>query len=306
VLYLDGREVQGVVAIGSDLDGQTLQFRLHRNSDNDEIWADLLGKPSVVRSERFLNRPVEVSVGLENDNAAPTAIKGDKFMLARIQGWQFLICSLIVIGLAIAFWRLARTTDILRDVGPKPPSGVKKPYSLARFQMAVWFFLVITSFLYIWVVTGAHDTINESVLGLIGIGAGAALGAAAIDVNKRAETANKVSALTTEIAALDQKIQATPAPPDLAALQQEKTAKEDEREAATPRTAGFLNDLLTDADGHTFHRFQMFVWTVVLGLLFLISVWQRLSMPEFSATLLALLGISAGTYLGFKIPENQG
>ncbi len=28
-------------------------------------------------------------------------------------------------------------------------------------------------------------------------------------------------------------------------------------------------------------------------------------MPEFSATLLAMLGISAGTYLGFKIPEKD-
>jgi hypothetical protein len=49
----------------------------------------------------------------------------------------------------------------------------------------------------------------------------------------------------------------------------------------------------------------MLVWTLVLGILFIYSVWYRLSMPEFSATLLALLGISSGTYLGFKIPENQ-
>jgi hypothetical protein len=62
---------------------------------------------------------------------------------------------------------------------------------------------------------------------------------------------------------------------------------------------------LSDAYGISFHRFQMFVWTVVLWLLFLASVWTRLSMPEFSATLLAMLGVSAGTYLGFKIPEKD-
>jgi hypothetical protein len=28
-------------------------------------------------------------------------------------------------------------------------------------------------------------------------------------------------------------------------------------------------------------------------------------MPQFSDTLLALMGISAGTYVGFKIPEQQ-
>ena len=43
----------------------------------------------------------------------------------------------------------------------------------------------------------------------------------------------------------------------------------------------------------------------VLGVLFVYSVWNRLSMPEFSAMLLGLLGISDGTYLGFKIPERQ-
>ena len=70
-------------------------------------------------------------------------------------------------------------------------------------------------------------------------------------------------------------------------------------------THGFLSDILSDANGISFHRLQMFVWTLILGLLFIYSVWMRLSMPEFSATLLALQGITAGTYLGFKIPEKQ-
>jgi hypothetical protein len=76
--------------------------------------------------------------------------------------------------------------------------------------------------------------------------------------------------------------------------------------AVNPQASGgFLRDVLSDAYGISFHRFQMFVWTVVLWLLFLASVWTRLSMPEFSATLLAMLGVSAGTYLGFKIPEKD-
>jgi hypothetical protein len=49
----------------------------------------------------------------------------------------------------------------------------------------------------------------------------------------------------------------------------------------------------------------MVVWTLVLGLVFVHSVWQRVSMPEFSSTLLALMGVSGGTYVGFKIPEKQ-
>jgi hypothetical protein len=67
-----------------------------------------------------------------------------------------------------------------------------------------------------------------------------------------------------------------------------------------------MMDVLTDGEtGISFHRFQMFVWTLILGVLFIHAVWYRLSMPEFDPTLLALLGISSGTYLGFKIPEGQ-
>jgi hypothetical protein len=72
-----------------------------------------------------------------------------------------------------------------------------------------------------------------------------------------------------------------------------------------PVTGGFVSDMVSDANGVTFHRFQIVVWTLVLGVIFMWSVWKKLSMPEFSDTLLALMGISAGTYIGFKIPEKQ-
>jgi hypothetical protein len=74
--------------------------------------------------------------------------------------------------------------------------------------------------------------------------------------------------------------------------------------ATVPQTRGFFRDILSDSNGTGgLHRFQIFVWTIVLGIIFLVSVVTELSMPEFSATLLATMGISAGTYLGFKFPE---
>jgi hypothetical protein len=42
---------------------------------------------------------------------------------------------------------------------------------------------------------------------------------------------------------------------------------------------------------------------VVLGFIFIGHVYRDLAMPEFNTTLLGLMGISAGTYLGLKIPE---
>jgi hypothetical protein len=53
---------------------------------------------------------------------------------------------------------------------------------------------------------------------------------------------------------------------------------------------------------YSFHRFQMLAWTLLLGFVFAIKVSADRAMPEFNAMTLALLGISAGTYLGFKLP----
>jgi hypothetical protein len=40
-----------------------------------------------------------------------------------------------------------------------------------------------------------------------------------------------------------------------------------------------------------------------LGVAFVLEVWRTLAMPEFNSTLLALMGISAAGYVGFKFPE---
>jgi hypothetical protein len=68
-------------------------------------------------------------------------------------------------------------------------------------------------------------------------------------------------------------------------------------------STNFFDDILSDGNGYSFHRFQIFAWTIVLGILFVSAVWAELAMPQFNETLLALMGVSAGTYLGFKFPE---
>lgn len=79
-----------------------------------------------------------------------------------------------------------------------------------------------------------------------------------------------------------------------------------DRTPAPGESGVFFRDLLSDANGITIQRFQMLVMTIALGLMFLIHVATHLTMPEFDASLLTLLGISAGTYVGLKIPEDQG
>ena len=64
-----------------------------------------------------------------------------------------------------------------------------------------------------------------------------------------------------------------------------------------------ITDILSDANGISFHRFQIASWTLVLSIIFVVDVWQNLAMPTFNTTLMGMLGLSAGTYLGLKIPE---
>ena len=62
-------------------------------------------------------------------------------------------------------------------------------------------------------------------------------------------------------------------------------------------------DILSDANGVSFHRFQLFGWTVVLGIVFAVAAYRDLAMPIFDTTLMGLLGLSAGSSLGLKNPE---
>jgi hypothetical protein len=70
-------------------------------------------------------------------------------------------------------------------------------------------------------------------------------------------------------------------------------------------TAGFLRDILTDINGITLARLQMVIWNASLGSLFLVQVLADLRIPELDPSTLALLGLSAGAYVGFKVPEQQ-
>ena len=335
VLFLDGQPIKGNAGVpvkGGELipvpaaDLYLLEFQLQRNDASRAAWAGLLGSPSLTRSRR----PVTVSVG--PPDAQPFAYtdpnnKPQIELRSYYRRW-FIGMLLVVMAAVMVFVYLARTTNIIRDSHPpKPPQGAKKPYSLALAQAAFWFFLVFGSFLFIALVTGEYDTtITQQALILMGIGTGTALGAAMIDSSKRNTATATLSTLEPKRAELEEEAKQLRAKIDAgtggqqaladASVQLKETeAKLDDTKAqieeaksglSKPVSETFFQDILTDADGVNFHRFQMLIWTIVLGGLFVYGVYRALAMPEFSATLIALMGISSGTYLGFKIPENHG
>ncbi len=352
----------------------TFGFSLVRNEDSKPGWSHLLNKPGfsrkVVVSAGFENgeeihsqltpdettkttkklkelQKKRASISLSDKHALEENERQQKVEQERLLDQQFYLTIIpkfstaigltVILGAVIAFLALARYTHIIRDPAtPRRPDG-RRPYSLARGQMAFWFFLVIASYFFLWIVTGDMDTLNASVLALIGISAGTALGSAFIDASKpisagssgnqpivdvtrphnevlaelkklRAETQQELEAL--------QKARALISPSDKHALDENEQQQNEVRKRLAnyrwqsayfgwPTWRGVMYDLLAENNQISFHRFQIFVWTLILGIMFVANVYSELAMPEFSATLLGLLGISAGTYVGFKLPETK-
>ena len=316
----------------------TVGFSLVRNEPSKPGWSHLLNQP-------VFNRQAIVSVGFENGQEMKSELTHDKstgrkdqqFYLTIIPKLRTAFGLIVILTALIAFSALARYTHIIRDANaPRRPDG-QRPYSLARGQMAFWFFLVITSYFFLWIVIGDMNTLNSSVLALVGISAGTALASAFVDASKPAPTGssgnqpivdvtrphlevlaelNQLRADTQKELEAVQKARTLISPSDKEALDDNEQQQNDFRERlanyrwqsayfAWPTWKGVMYDLLAENNLISFHRFQIFVWTLILGIMFIVNVYNELAMPEFSATLLGLLGISAGTYVGFKLPESK-
>ncbi|HET6854950.1 MAG TPA: hypothetical protein VFH46_21795 [Pyrinomonadaceae bacterium] len=326
VPYIDGRAIKGNYPEEIHLERGRVIYHLEITPENKKVWTDLLGAPVAMK------RPVSLSVGLETGSAFDSVHPENNPVPLIVISPIYAVLALVIIfvTLALLLW-LVRKTNIIREPGPPPAPGKHRPYNLGRAQMAFWFFLIYASYVSIWLITSALDTITASLLALMGISAGTALGEALIDTGKDTAKANQLRDLTAEKLAIEQSI--AEAQTQVDALNAAPVAATDQmtrdtlnRQLIDGRTrigqidqqlralslrqspmvsSGFLRDILADSSGYSFHRFQIFAWTIVLGVIFLSTVYNNLTMPEFSPTLLGLMGLSAGTYIGFKFPEQK-
>jgi hypothetical protein len=319
-----------------------LDFSLVRDSKDKksrEDWSWLLKTPGTAPA-------MPVAVGIYNPlsnsgHVLPSyvdkGINPQEFRLVRIawDGWT--LTGILLLGAALLlFLLLASRTGIIRDPNQPIREDGLPPYSLGRCQMAWWFFLVASAFCFLWIVTGRGDTdtINSTVLGLIGISAGTALGASIIS-NNQANTASAAAPpqrnFPAEISLARQalaeakkaraKLRQQPGinNSELTAIdgeiREKARALDDLRNEFRAWKREHRNQLLMDilSDDSvagtrrilTFHRFQIVVWTLVLGMVFVSNVLSDLVMPTFDSGVLMLMGISSGTYLGFKLPTGS-
>ena len=192
--------------------------------------------------------------------------------------------------------------------------------------MAFWFMLIFSTFILLFLLLGDANTISAQALALMGISGTTALAAVAVDVQKDspADAVNRglralglhdyddVCRVRKEIADRSAELAATtpPKPARVHQLQGEIQDRNNILRTYEDRirpfvSEGWFADMTTDLNGAALHRLQVFCWTLVLGAIFLYSVWRDLAMPEFNGPLLTLLGISSAGYIGFKIPESN-
>lgn len=259
VPWLDGLPIAGLEPRAVDLRAQRLIFHLSTTPGSRDNWRLLLGAPEGLR------RPVTFSVGPAEGPPFPSAFdRHNPLPLTVISPVYGVVAAAVVLVALLVLVHLARNTRLIRRSGPRTGEGALPAYDLARFQMAFWFFLVFAGWTSIWLVTDDPNAINASILALMGISAGTALGDAVIDAGDRQHT-----------------VAAAP---------------------RSPASRGFLVDLVSDEGGCRLDRFQSVAFTAALGMVFCSEAYNHLDMPVFSPSLLALMGLSSGTYLGFRLP----
>lgn len=213
-----------------------------------------------------------VTIGMANkpadaDAVLPRAQAATVPTLEIFNLWLSVLGAAGIVAIATGIIMACWNTGLLRDRVPLPGGADQPPFSLGRVQMAVWLVLSVGGYLAIWLITGARSgLITPGLLTLLGISGMSGLAARLIDVG-------------------------TPAP-------------------ASARSAGFFRDIVSEGYGAdrsvAVHRLQMLAWTLILGMIFVWTVLTSFSFPDFDSNLLLLMGISSGTYIGFKFPEKSG
>ena len=299
-----------------------LRFKIVLTEANKQQWLELLGgiglggKPVAVSIAMVdLFEPGKTRIMPTEINPSLPAPEWQKVSLKASTDWLTGVLLVCFFLLFVIFLYYAFATKVLRDLAP---DGLWH-LGLGQCQMAFWFFIVTGSYIFLWIVTGDYKTLTSQELLLLGISSVTGLGAYLIA--DKSDTAAKPlgsDVLTREEMELDTAEELEPR----LATESEKAAQLTGAETLTSqrRVAEFkrraeyykkgwvaalwrsMNDLLSEAnDGRpSFYRFQMIGWTLAFGVIFVRAVYYKLAMPEFSADQLLLMGISNGTYLGFK------
>jgi hypothetical protein len=313
--------------VPKDKDDDTLhelEFRLRRLPGDEDAWSSLYDGTKAIHNVR-----VSVGVGLDkNVYVFDTAVfpqaenKVQRVQLVLYQSsWLWGVTAVLILVLLGGIY-LSAKTPLLRDTDVPLRADGCPQFSLSRLQLACWTYLAVGAFLIIWLVTDRLDTLNTTILALLGISSGTLLASKIANTSTLESTDTRAEVeramrrgkscqvlceeleneLQTVEAALRDRIAAGDANvADLSIRLQ--GLKDDLDYLRQGRISRFFNDLLAENGRVTVHRLQILIWTGVLVVVFVKKVMSELSMPVFSETLLGLMGLSSATYIALKIPE---
>ena len=191
---------------------------------------------------------------------------------------SWLIIIFIIIAIS-TFILMLTHKDLLRDevqeeafnkfVSDHNIINPKKPFSLARVQIAMWTIIIIFTYLDVYFCKGCCNTIslslNKTALILLGISIGTTAIAGTID----------------------------------------NSQQNNQRHQNEPSN-GILLDILSDGNGISIHRFQVILFTIVAMIIYINKVsCNCATLPELDDTLLGIITISYSGYVGMKINENK-
>jgi len=197
-------------------------------------------------------------------------------------GWEvlrFIICIILLLAVLAGGIYLSVTTALCRDVSYKENGELRpvkeRPFSFARVQLFWWTLVVLTCYIYFYAVIGELLPPNITTATLLGFGS--IVYAMGKVIDQRQISKNRTGARA-----------------------------QDENAAHN----SFLEDILSDNEGISIHRFQSAVFNIVFGIgyigFFITSFRHQLyPLVDFTEWQFALLGISSATYLTMKTTENN-
>jgi hypothetical protein len=307
ILYADGFPLKGITSTYfSQMSAQDakdtlkiwpvqmwIPFMFKRDSTTKDAWNSLFRLAHWNKNQISFN----VSLGwagmfpLSNINEKLNTRVTLLFYYTQIF-WVLLFLYFVLICYFIWF---CHSSGLIRD-----PDLIDKnkmgPYSLSQTQLAFWTVIIIGGFIYLIILTGLCDSLNDSCLLLLGISGGTTGIASFIDYYKKQSASQQPPAEAAPVLGN----QANPEA-------QENPAPQGDRpiQAVSYKIhRSFILDILSDGINVSVQRTQITLWNLVLGIYFVWYVISNKSMPIFSNTLLMLAGVSSLLYLTGKAPEN--
>jgi len=271
-LILGNIELTEFPALIENTESDIVRFLFRKKDISAENQILLYKLPGHAEKKAMIGIKIDESTKLFYSSMATVHFK--EFEHRGIFCWSS-IALLVVVFLFVVL----KFDKSLKDSYNYNPDGKEQYFcfSFSKTQFFFWTFIVIASFIYIWILSGDLASINDTALVLLGITTATISISNLISINEEKQATDEQG-----------KIQ----------LLNFRTKNPNDK-------TNFFQDILSDKNGISIHRLQAVIFNLIFGIAFFQHVLLHYSMPDFSPTQLVLLGLSSGTYAFLKTTESK-